>query len=598
MLRAYFTSKATLAIPPPNLLWLFDKPDSVAQYDRIRGFLKTRFDALKSATGSDVTILFTYVGHGAFFGPHKEYCLLVKDTRAPLESDTSLRVATLARLLRGGAAESSRILILDCCFAGTAVSSFQGGLDQAVAVKADEAIQADRGIALLCASSARVPAYMDPKSSTHFSRELVSVLRTGDPRTRGPLSLRQIATLVQNRLAAAGIENVARPEVHAPDQTGGDVAALALFPNPAAPVIPPATSAQGGLTLRILENSKPVSWKAGFLVDVIIQRYQHKGLRADGDGLIHVDTAEPGPLIVRVVRGAGRARRYALAPMRSIAQLPAAIDIDLKDFGPHAWVSSPVDASVRQIHLAGKTPRFLKRNALRDFHGPWGLPAASLTIDRTGYILGTEPGWRLPRWLAYRVCLGGSGQRPDFVSDPDLPAAERITRRTYSGTGFDVGALISSSDVTGHGQDVMNTTMYMSVMTPQHPDVNQRSWAKVESYTRSLAKLRPVVTISGPVFAVEAGEFSATQFGDPPVLVPEGFFRIIVPGPPDSSTPIDPDPLTFLIPNEPIHEFDLGDYRSTVAQIESLTGLIFFGLCTPETGRKLRQQGVRDMWPV
>lgn len=237
LIRGYLTGKKGLRLATDRILWLFDKQGAASQYQLITDFLQRQFEALHSARGKGVLILFFYVGHGAFFGPSRDYCLLVQDTRRPLEADTSLRVASLARLFRSQAPESSRILFLDCCFAGEAARLFQGGLDQAVSTKAHEVVEeapTDRGVALLCASSARNPANMEsPTSYTFFGHELIQVLTKGDPDISGSLTLRQLCELVRYGLRRVGGDGAPNPEVHVPDQVGGDLAAVPLFPNPA-----------------------------------------------------------------------------------------------------------------------------------------------------------------------------------------------------------------------------------------------------------------------------------------------------------------------------------------------------------------------------
>ncbi len=237
LIRDYLTRQNALGLPADHILWLFGEPESGAQYRRIEDFLKRQFEALDSPHGKGVLILFFYVGHGSLFGRPQEYCLLLRDTREPLEADTSLRVVSLARLLRTRAQKSSRILFLDCCFAAEAARVFQGGLDQAVSAKAREVLKetpTDRGVALFCASSAHNYARLkSPDSYTLFSHELIQALTKGDPGTSSALSLRQLCDLVQDGLHKSGVKDAPRPEVHVPDQTEGDLAARPLFPNPA-----------------------------------------------------------------------------------------------------------------------------------------------------------------------------------------------------------------------------------------------------------------------------------------------------------------------------------------------------------------------------
>jgi hypothetical protein len=234
--REYLAGENGLALHHENILWLFNESDAVQQYDRIRNFLAQRLAALNAPSGEHALVLFWYIGHGAFFESDRQYCLLVRSTQAtPLEMVTSLRVSTLARIFRKVAPRSARTLILDCCFAGQAAISFQGGLDQTVAVKASEAVETDHGVALLCAASARNPAQLEDKMTmTLFGRAVMEVLTCGDQSVIGAMSLRDLSRLANLKLQSYGIEDPPRPEVHSPDQAGGDLAARPLFPNPVA----------------------------------------------------------------------------------------------------------------------------------------------------------------------------------------------------------------------------------------------------------------------------------------------------------------------------------------------------------------------------
>ncbi|MFB7467685.1 hypothetical protein ACFCZ1_30040 [Streptomyces sp. NPDC056224] len=239
-----------LGIPEENVLDLFGKPNSLKQYEQIIAFLDGRMKKLETPHGENLLVLFFYVGHGAFFGTARDYCLLLADTRKPLESDTSLRVASLDRLLRLRAPFSARMLFLDCCFAAEAASIMQGAIEQVVGAKTDEILESsplDRGVALFCAASARDPARLaDRDTHTFFNWALFEALRNGDPLKPGPMSLRHVADLAVAALDGLGQDGVPRPEVHVPRQSYGDLAAVPLFPNPAAPTKEQPASADDG----------------------------------------------------------------------------------------------------------------------------------------------------------------------------------------------------------------------------------------------------------------------------------------------------------------------------------------------------------------
>lgn len=97
----YLQDTAGLSLPDRNVQDLFDSTDEVtAQYDRMANFLRARLTEMDTPAGNGMSILIYYVGHGAFFGPEKAYCLLVRATRSPIEADTSIRLTTLAGVLR------------------------------------------------------------------------------------------------------------------------------------------------------------------------------------------------------------------------------------------------------------------------------------------------------------------------------------------------------------------------------------------------------------------------------------------------------------------------------------------------------------------
>jgi hypothetical protein len=120
-------------------------------------------------------------------------------------------------------------LILDCCFAGSAVDSFQGASDELITIQSDKL---PTGVALLNASSRHAAAVV-PEGSvyTMFSGCLVEVLKKGIPNGGPLLSLREVRNAVAEAVIAKYPDPV-RPEVHSPRQRDGDPADIPLFPNP------------------------------------------------------------------------------------------------------------------------------------------------------------------------------------------------------------------------------------------------------------------------------------------------------------------------------------------------------------------------------
>lgn len=272
--RDYLTDPEGLALAPQDLLWLFDSPDSsVAQLTSIREHVSQCLAAEEDRHGRGVWLFCYYVGHGAFAGPSNTYCLLLRSTqRRPLTEDTSLRLPTFAEVLRDAAPRSQRVVFLDSCFSAAAVQSFQAPVEQVTATKVRESV-ADQGVALLCAASAYDAASFT-QDRTKFTGAMLDVLTAGEPVPERQLSLRRICELTQHRLEDLYGEDASRPQCHAPNQAGGDISLVPLFPNagfkaadresprrvdavPAVdlvPVLEPAT------TIRSLSQQSP-SWQ-------------------------------------------------------------------------------------------------------------------------------------------------------------------------------------------------------------------------------------------------------------------------------------------------------------------------------------------------
>lgn len=233
-LRDALGERGLVGVPDANMLWLFEEDvEPLGIYERITAFFEERFAALDAPKGHGALIMFAYIGHGAFFGSRNSYCLLLRNTRPPLREETSLRVTSVHAVLQKVAPMSARLVMLDACFAGAAgVGEFQGSLDEAVGRKVEDALRDDRGVAVLCASSADNPARLDLTAGrTMFTGELVDALRDGDPETDGLLTPRRLCELVRARLLERYGDDAPLPEVHSPVQTRRDVAAIPLFPN-------------------------------------------------------------------------------------------------------------------------------------------------------------------------------------------------------------------------------------------------------------------------------------------------------------------------------------------------------------------------------
>jgi hypothetical protein len=237
--REYVLDPHGLGLPTANLCDLFDAAFSTSdQLEMLGSFLEQRTRTLQAAY-RDVLVYF--VGHGGFAGPSADFYLMPRRANASSLRASGMAIDALAEVLQEKARQTRRYLFLDCCFAAAAFRSFQGGPDQTAITKTLDAFAVQtkssgfpqKGTVLLCSSDQKSPSLLLPdESCTMFSYALLDVLRNGDLHRPPQLSLRDIKELAEDRLAGLPQKNAPRPSLHSPDQSEGDVANVALFPNP------------------------------------------------------------------------------------------------------------------------------------------------------------------------------------------------------------------------------------------------------------------------------------------------------------------------------------------------------------------------------
>jgi uncharacterized caspase-like protein len=148
----YLFRKDSLAVRADDWLSLFDDPRPASEQLRaVRDFLRARTGDSTSKRTAPSTVLLYYVGHGLFNDGDRKYCLAVRHTDPSLAGATSIRSADLGTTVRREAGLLRRYVILDCCFAASAVGDFQGAFD-AVDNQVEEDF-ARRGTSVLCSSS-------------------------------------------------------------------------------------------------------------------------------------------------------------------------------------------------------------------------------------------------------------------------------------------------------------------------------------------------------------------------------------------------------------------------------------------------------------
>jgi hypothetical protein len=184
-------------------------------------------DLAERTTG---VLLVYYAGHGVL-SSGGELCLTVTSTRPDRPKISGLPWDTVADVLRGSPA-STRVAILDCCFAGQAVEALTRDSDDGLA----DIAHVD-GVYTLTATIGNRAAHVAPAGQqdtacTSFTGELQDLIRQGVPGKAPRLTLGDIYPVLRQRLRGKGLP--------APGQRGIDAASRFLFTVNAAEAGPPA----------------------------------------------------------------------------------------------------------------------------------------------------------------------------------------------------------------------------------------------------------------------------------------------------------------------------------------------------------------------
>ena len=215
-------------------------------------------------------------------------------------------------------------------------------------------------------------------------------------------------------------------------------------------------------------------------------------------------------------------------------------------------------------------------------------------IQKRQYALSYNDNTRQPNWVSWSYTAEdtGSQARTDaWAVEELLPSGFLKIGTSTFGTPWDRGHMCPSADRTTNFED-NKQTFRMSNIIPQHANNNQGLWATFETYTRSLASGgNEVLIITGPA------DFSGSTIANG-MQIPGSVWKIAVIAPSASSSVPANQRLTsssrviaILTPNIATADGLINDwksYRTSVEQIEQLTGFTFFTEVNPSVATYLK----------
>ncbi len=172
-----------------------------------------------------------------------------------------------------------------------------------------------------------------------------------------------------------------------------------------------------------------------------------------------------------------------------------------------------------------------------------------------------------------------------FRKDPLLKSDYALTS-DYTNSGYDRGHLCPSDDMCWSEQS-MQTTFYMSNISPQSPGLNRGLWKQLENRVRKWAVDNDsLIVVTGTVLDSLLGHVGKNK-----VSVPSKFYKIVV----DISHPTR-KVAAFVMENRPL-EGQFWEYSCSVDEIERMTGLNFFPAYEEdERIRNLESSCDLDLW--
>jgi endonuclease G len=195
-----------------------------------------------------------------------------------------------------------------------------------------------------------------------------------------------------------------------------------------------------------------------------------------------------------------------------------------------------------------------------------------------------------PNWVSWRLTEKetGSAKRFSFHPDDELPEGfKQIVTKQYTNSGFDRGHVCPHSD-RSKNETMSKATFVMSNIMPQSAGVNRHAWEQLEIYLRDLAKDedKEIYIIAGPAGKGGCGDRGfATTISGGAITVPAQNWKIALvldktddddPGKAPQRVDKDTRIIAVVIPNVEYVGEDWSRFRTSVHEVEELTGLKFF----------------------
>jgi endonuclease G len=113
-------------------------------------------------------------------------------------------------------------------------------------------------------------------------------------------------------------------------------------------------------------------------------------------------------------------------------------------------------------------------------------------------------------------------KRPSFYVEKELKSKDRISSTDYTNSGYDKGHMAPDA-AFDWSEESLEAVYTLANIIPQAPQVNRRSWAKLERYVRTKAEELGELNI---VNVVKYGQRSS-RMGKNRMAISKGYYKIL-----------------------------------------------------------------------
>ena len=235
---------------------------------------------------------------------------------------------------------------------------------------------------------------------------------------------------------------------------------------------------------------------------------------------------------------------------------------------PTPVTPTPTPPTSTSVHLTMGNPS----NAIANASYP-----TNYLMEKSQYAMSYHRDNGRPNWVSWHLdssWIGSTPRQDSFAPDATLPAGwYRVQATDFSGSGYDRGHMCPSADRTKTVAD-NDSTFLMTNMLAQAPDNNQRGWATLETYCRTLAGS------TNELYIISGGYGTSGYLAGGKVAIPSSTWKVIMVLPKGTNDVSRVTTSTRLIavvmPNQNGISSDWRSFRVSVDYVESLTGYNFF----------------------